>query len=122
MYSREGTLAGSLRQFSRVLIRPMTSSKRHVVRALQFTKRRVPCNKTGRHHRHKYCVEEYVNALCGTEVVRGQDAYNDFDMLLHLGPAQDWCHRCLRVVAEDPGRAGQMKQEGFREFEAADSG
>lgn len=94
----------------------MTTGKRHVVEAPHFLERRVPCNKGGRHHRHKYCVEAYVPALCGTEVVEGQHVFNNFELLLHLGPGKNWCRKCLEVASKDPHRAGRMKETGFRDI------
>ena len=53
-----------------------------------YRSRRVTCRQTGRFHRHKTHVEEYTEALCGKEIIKGSGIY------CNLANARDMSPRC----------------------------
>ena len=78
-----------------------------------YKKRSVPCNLGGRYHRHKYHNEEYTDALCGKEVVKGRDEFCSIAIATPDRITDGWCRTCVEEVPwTDDGRA-ELEAKGF---------
>ena len=78
-----------------------------------LSKRMVTCNETGRYHRHRRHLEEYSVALCGAEVVIGNDEFCNLSIADPVGWSYDWCQECVESVSWNQDYIKKLKAKGF---------
>ena len=90
----------------------------HIIVATHYHERRVPCNETGRYHRHKTHVEQYTTALCGREVTKGKDGFCNLSIANPVEWPRNWCRSCIEAVSWKPEYVDKLKAKGLLRDEA----
>ena len=81
--------------------------------ANSYHQRRVPCHQTGRYHRHKTHIEQYIRTLCGKEVVKDRDEYCSISTADPDWP-NAWCQACVESTeAWTPEEMKKWQAKGF---------
>jgi len=90
----------------------------HIIHAnADYSSRRVRCYESGRYHRHKTHVEEYVRAVCGTELIRNRDKFCNIGIATPSWD-YDWCHKCVRAFPWKDGARKQWQAKGIETIPA----
>ena len=86
----------------------------HIIHAnAQYISKWVPCQESGRDHRHKQHEEETVQAACGRSLVRDR---GNFCNVITATPSwdYDWCHDCVSTFPwKDAAREEWLNKHGI---------